>query len=168
MYYDRFWWLQHFGSYNFKSIRYQWKRILLFSVVWAYKVHVLPSNKSERATVNRKWQKMDMVKSRADLPGGDRLMLLPAFSQCSSWLQLSVERSAGSWYGLELDLPGNGENTFSAMTGALFYHKKIPQKWQLSLPSELKKFMLKSFHLTILTLVSCSIFNPRYSFKPLF
>ena len=51
--------------------------------------------------------------SQDHLPGGDRLMPLPASSQCSSWLQLSVERSAGSWYGSELDQPGNGEDTFS-------------------------------------------------------
>ena len=50
-----------------------------------------------------------------NLPRGDRLVLLPTFFQCFSWLLPSVVPSGGGWFGLEWGQPVTREYSFSFM-----------------------------------------------------
>ena len=82
--------------------------------------HFLVYIQSEKAQ-NTPFQKMELHPSGfpifwfQNLPRDDRLVLLPTFFQCSSWLLPSVVPSGGRWFGLEWGQPETREYPFSFM-----------------------------------------------------
>ena len=82
--------------------------------------HFLVYIQSEKAQ-NTPFQKMELHPSGfpifwfQNLPRDDRLVLLPTFFQCSSWLLPSVVPSGGGWFGLEWGQPETREYPFSFM-----------------------------------------------------